>query len=151
MYEKLLNECYNNNVDVYEVDSNIKGLYYEDTIFINKSLKTKEKTTILAEELGHHYTLCKGNNILNQSKIENIKNENKGRNWAYQKLISLEKIIECYEKGIYTIYELSNELGLDQEFFLDAIDYFSRKYGTHIEVDNYIINFNPLYVVKNLY
>ncbi len=151
MYKKLLDECNKNGVRVYEVDMKLKGLYYNGGIVIKRDLTTNEKTSILAEELGHYYTLAEGSDILDQTLLHNRKQESKGRKWAYNKLVSLEKIIECYEKGIYTIYELSNELGLDQEFFLDAINYFSRRYGTHIEIDNYIINFNPLYVIKNLY
>jgi hypothetical protein len=52
----------------------LKGLYVDNFIILNAETE-KEKRCILCEELGHHYTSY--GNILDQTKIENIKQEKK--------------------------------------------------------------------------
>ncbi len=58
MYESLLSEAYEEQVEVvyFPLTERIKGLYYNNTIAINNTLTTAEKTCILAEELGHYHT-----------------------------------------------------------------------------------------------
>ena len=90
-YEHLLIEADNLRIDVIEKDfhSDAKGLCKGSRIGINKKIRTTvEKACILAEELGHYYTTV--GNILDQNKIENIKQERIARLWAYDKQIGLE-------------------------------------------------------------
>ena len=59
MYEELLKEAEREGVEVisWSLKGNVKGLYYDRVIALNKNISTTaEKTCILAEELGHHYT-----------------------------------------------------------------------------------------------
>lgn len=82
-YEKL--QLQNNEVPVKEMNlsevSGLKGLYYNGNIAIEKNLTSAEKTCVLAEELGHHYTTT--GNILDQQEVANIKQELHARTWAY--------------------------------------------------------------------
>lgn len=74
-YETLINKAFADGIDVvdYKFNSdNIKGLYCDGTIALNKNLKTTiQKTCILSEELGHHYTSM--GNVLNTEDLQNGK------------------------------------------------------------------------------
>lgn len=147
LYERLLNECTQCGIDVHEMDLATKGLYCDNVIAISKRIKTtSEKTCILAEELGHHYTSV--GDILDQSKIENRKQEKKARGWAYQKLVGITKLIEAYKAGCRNRYELAEFLEVTEEFLQEAITYYKEKYGVYYQIDNYIVYFEPLGVFE---
>ena len=69
-YEDLEHEAFINGVDVmdYDFDSdNIKGLYCDGVIGINKNIKgTAERSLHPRRRAGHHYT--SSGNILDQNK-----------------------------------------------------------------------------------
>lgn len=147
MYEALLIECLKEDIDVYEqnIKGKIKGLYSDNVIWINKRLKsTVEKTCILAEELGHHFT--SGGNILDQNSIVNKKQELRARSWAYEKLIPLNKIIQAQKDGVHNRYELANYLGVTEEFLQEALNRYKDKYGIYTLVDDKKITMDPLSV-----
>lgn len=149
MYEKLLREASEQGVDIYEkpLMPRIKGLYSDDIIWINKHLTTtSEKACILAEELGHYHTSA--GNILDQSKVQNRKQELKARSWAYEKLFSLQKIVQAHKSGIRNSYELAEFLGVTEEFLIEAIQRYREKYGLFTTIDNYTICFDPLGVIE---
>lgn len=150
MYEKLLKEAEDENIEVVEVDfqSSIKGLYMDNVIGIKKDLTNKEKAGIIAEEIGHYYKTY--GNILDQSNTLNRKEERKARIWAYKKLVGITKIINAFEYGIQNRYELSDYLEVTEEFIVEAVKYYHEQYGLYIQLDNYIVYFNPLGVMKCL-
>lgn len=121
---------------------NIKGLYCDGTIALNKNIKTmSEKACILAEELGHHHT--SNGNIVDQTKVENRKQERIARIWAYDKLIDLFRIAHAFEAGCTSRYEIAEYLGVTEEFLQDALDCYQQKYGVCRQIENYIIYFEP--------
>lgn len=142
-YELLLDEASNNGLIVKEkplknADGRIKGR----KIAIRKNLDTTaEKRCVLAEELGHYYTTY--GEILDYSLLENVKQERKGRIYGYNKLVGLDGIIRAYTSGCQNQYEISELLGITEEFLTECIDYYREKYGAHAEIDNYIIIFIP--------
>lgn len=147
-YEELLKETDNLGLIVKE-----KPLYSGDgrilknKIAIRKNLPTqKEKSCVLAEELGHHYTTV--GNILDQFSVSNRKQELRARMWAYNKLIGLIGIIKSYEHGCQSYHEMAEYLDVTEEFLRDALKRYHQKYGVCTTVDNYIIYFEPLGVVK---
>jgi len=151
MYETLAREAENECIEVIEISfkGKIKGLYYNRVIAINKHIETTaEKTCILAEELGHYYTSA--GNILDQSKIENRKQERRARTLAYQKLVPLDKLVLAYKEGIRTKYELAEFLGVTEQFLAEALKYYKEKYGPYRRVDDYYICFEPLGIIKSL-
>ncbi|MCK9326099.1 MAG: ImmA/IrrE family metallo-endopeptidase [Bacteroidales bacterium] len=148
-YEKLLKKASHHGVDIYEkpMKPRIKGLYADSVIWINKHIPTAaEKTCTLAEELGHHYTSI--GDILDQSRIENRKQECRARAWAYQRLVGPEKLIAAFECGVRNRYELAEFLNVTEEFIGGAIKYFKQKHGLHYKLGNYCITFEPLAVLK---
>lgn len=142
-YEEL--QIQHDNLNIVELDlsevKNLKGLYFNENIAIEKSLTPKEKACILAEELGHHFTTS--GNILDQTKIENVKQEQRARMWAYNKQIGLHGIINAYKRGCRNIHEMSDYLDVTEEFLQDALEAYRLKYGRYVIVDNYTIYFEP--------
>lgn len=146
-YEILLDEAHQEGLVVKEKplkynDGRIKG----KRIAIRNDIDTSaEKTCVLAEELGHHYTSV--GDILNQRIAENRKQELQARMYAYNKLIGLQGLINCYEYGCSNIHEMAEYLNVTERFVSDALAAYEKKYGIQVRVENYIIRFNPNFSV----
>ncbi|HAM79624.1 MAG TPA: ImmA/IrrE family metallo-endopeptidase [Ornithinibacillus sp.] len=149
-YEKLLDEASSLGLSVYEryLKGQIKGLYSDNVIWMNKSLPTyAEKYCILAEEMGHYKTSV--GNILDQSKIDNRKQEQRARSWAYEKIVPLSKIIQAHKEQIKNKYEFAEFLGVTESFLEKALERYQEKYGDAINYNKgYTICFNPLGVIE---
>ncbi len=150
LYEELLIEADNEGLNVYERDiGKLKGLYIDGNIALSPFVETRsEKACILAEELGHYHTTV--GNILDQSKVENRKQERKARAWAYERLVNFHGLIEASKCGIKNKYELAEFLGVSERFIEEAIQYYKEKYGIFYKMNDYIIYFEPLGVLKKL-
>lgn len=125
-------------------DGRIKG----NRIAIRQNIETqKEKACVLAEELGHHYT--SSGNILDQTKVENVKQEQRARMWAYNKQIGLYGIIDAYKRGCRNIHEMADHLDVTEEFLRDALEAYRLKYGQCVNIDNYTVYFEPYLMVAD--
>lgn len=144
-YESLLDESYNKGITVKEVPlkSNSDGLYVNNKIALNKNrLNTRpEKSCVLAEELGHHYTSV--GNILDLNNLDNLKQEYQARLYSYNKLIGLMGIIKSFEAGCIDRYEIAEYLDVTEEFLEGALNCYKDKYGVSVDIDNYTICFVP--------
>jgi hypothetical protein len=144
-YEELLTEANDNGVSVdesFNFKGKTKGLYIDGNIALSSELKnTAEKSCILAEELGHHYTTS--GNIIDMSVTQNRKQEIKARLWAYNKLVGLNGIINSYKAGCKSMYEAAEYLDVTEEFLLECIECYRSKYGVCTTFDNYVIYFEP--------
>lgn len=145
-YEILLDAAEQNGIAVTESfdlsETRFKGLYCNNVIAIDHSLDTDiEKSTILAEELGHHHTTY--GNILDMHDISNRKQELRARLWAYDKLIGLTGIISAYKHGCTFLHEMAEHLEVTEEFLNESIEAYRRRYGCFTKLDNYVIYFEP--------
>lgn len=144
-YESLLDESYNKGITVKEVPlkSNSDGLYVNNKIALNKNrLNTRpEKSCVLAEELGHHYTSV--GDILDLNNLDNLKQEYQARLYSYNKLIGLMGIIKSFEAGCLNRYEIAEYLDVTEEFLEGALNCYKDKYGVSVDIDNYTICFVP--------
>ncbi len=152
-YETLLENASDAGVIVDETShfcgTKIKGLYLDKHIAISKDISTyTEKACILAEELGHHYTAT--GNILDQSTVENRKQEMRGRIVAYNKLVGLRGIVDAYLHHCQSISESAEYLEVTEEFLIDSLNYYRNKYGVYTKLDNYVIVFEPNIAVLEL-
>lgn len=149
--EQLENEAYENNIDIIEYpfrSQRIKGLYCDGTVALNHTLKNAtERKCILAEELGHYYT-SSGNILGNDTN--SIKQEVKGRIFAYNKLIGLSGLISAYRAGCKSLYETAEFLEVTESFLLEAINAYKQRYGIYTTINNYIIYFEPHLTVLEL-
>lgn len=148
-YEKLLVEIDAEEIEIFENNyiGRMKGLYVDGTITLNSNIETdSEKACILAEEIGHYHTTT--GNILDQSRIENVKQEKRARNWAYEKLIKTEDFMSAYKYGCTNQYEIAEYLNVTEEFLIQTINRYKEKYGLYYKTDNYIIYFEPLGILE---
>ena len=145
-FEHLQEKANKENVEILEKQfssDRIKGLYSDGIIALNKHLNTTtEKTCVLAEELGHHYT--SSGDILDLSVVKNRKQERTARLWAYNQLIGLNGLIDAFEHGCHGRHEIAGFLDVTEDFLDEALAVYREKYGTSAIVDNYIIYFDPL-------
>ncbi len=149
--EKLEQEAFENKVKVYNYylgEESLKGIYIDGNVAINTSvINIAEKSCILAEELGHHYTSV--GNILDMSVVENRKQEQQARLWAYDKMIGLPGIIKAYKaRRIESAPEMADYLDVTEEFLMEALNCYKSKYGQCVRLGHYYIMFEPLAVIE---
>lgn len=152
-YEELQDEAYKDGIEIIDnyafKSERISGLYCDSTIALSKNLKrTAEKKCVLAEELGHHYTAV--GDILDQSTVENRKQEMRGRILAYNKLVGLRGIVDAYLHHCENMVDAAEYLDVTEEFLNDSLVYYKNKYGICAQVDNYVIIFEPNIAVLEL-
>ena len=93
------------------------GLIRGRRVAIRQKIATqKEKSRVLAEELGHYYT--SSGDILNQSKVENRKQEYRARLYGYNLKIGLTGLIRAYEAGCRNLYEMAEYLDATEEYLM---------------------------------
>lgn len=119
----------------------IKG----NRIAIRKDMTDTQKACVLAEELGHYHTTV--GNILDQTSIENVKQERRARIWAYEKQIGLQGLVNCFEERCRNEYEMSESLGVTEEFLKEALAYYRQKYGIRTTYKYYTIFFEPTLLI----
>lgn len=122
-YEKLLAE-FEDEILIEEHSMILDGLYCDGCAWIREDMTTAEKLCILAEEIGHHKT--SSGDILNLGLASNAKQEEKARRWAYRKLLPEPLIAEAIKKSS-SFTEAAEELGVSEDFLIDAIIYYDRR------------------------
>lgn len=143
--EKLEQDAFEDNVKVHDYylgEESLRGIYVNGNVAINTSVNNSiEKACVLAEELGHHHTSV--GNILDMDLTGNRKQERQARLWAYNKLIGLTGIIEAFEHGCQSRYEMAEYLEVTEEFLEECLACYRNKYGIGTTLDNYYIMFIP--------
>lgn len=149
-YEALLDEASDIGLTVKEKplkynNGRIKG----SRIAIRQDITTTtEKSCVLAEELGHHYTSV--GNILDMTSVANRKQERQARFWAYNKQIGLFGLVRAFEHGCQNRFEIAEYLEVTEEFLEECIECYRNKYGICKRVDNYVVYFIPQLSVMKL-
>ena len=119
-YEDLLDEALVDGLLVKEKPLvAYDGLIFGDKIAIKKDMTTAKKACVLAEELGHYHTTV--GNILDQSNIDNQKQEFRARIWAFEKILSIDKILEAASKGHTEPHTMAEYLDVDEEFLREYL------------------------------
>ena len=123
------------------------GLIRGSRIAIRKDIETQaEKSCVLAEELGHHYTTA--GDILDQTDVMNQKQEYRARLYGYNLKIGLTGLIRAYEAGCRSLYEMADFLDATEEYLKEAIQCYRSKYGVCTSIDNYVVYFEPFAVMR---
>ena len=151
-YEELLQSADAEGIDVLEyhfASENIKGLYCDGTIALNRDIRTtSERACILAEELGHYYTSF--GDIIDLTHSSNRKQEYHARLWSYNNQVGLNGILSAYKAGCRNAHETAIHLGVTEEFLQEALTCYQQKYGVCTVLDNYAIYFEPTISVLEL-
>lgn len=149
-YEALLDEASDIGLTVKEKplkynNGRIKG----SRIAIRQDITTTtEKSCVLAEELGHHYTSV--GNILDMTSAANRKQERQARFWAYNKQIGLFGLVRAFEHGCQNRFEIAEYLEVTEEFLEECIECYRNKYGICKRLDNYVVYFIPQLSIMKL-
>lgn len=120
-YEELIAE-YENEVLIEERPIQSCALYADGVTWIRQDLSANKKRCLLAEEIGHYFTST--GDVLEQSNLDNEKQELKARRWAYEKLLPEDTIYKALRHGYTEIWELSEYLDVDEDFLKDALRYY---------------------------
>lgn len=147
-YEQLLTAADRNDLVVKEHPlTDHDGLLKGKRIAIRKDIETQaEKSCVLAEELGHHYTTA--GDILDQTDVMNQKQEYRARLYGYNLKIGLTGLIRAYEAGCRSLYEMADFLDATEEYLKEAIQCYRSKYGVCTSIDNYVVYFEPFAVMR---
>ncbi|MBE6070728.1 MAG: hypothetical protein E7208_02090 [Clostridium butyricum] len=146
-YEDLLIECSKDGAIVKEKPLKANdGLCSGNRIAIKNTLTNKEKLCTLSEEYGH-YKKTYGN-ILDQSKVQNRKQELIARRWGYNKICGLEQIADAIISGAKDRYEIAEKLNVTDEFFDRAIQYMRLKYGVKRKCKDITFYFEPTFAIS---
>lgn len=143
-YENLLIEAEMKGIRVKEVAMypKLKGLYKNNKILINLKATTDiEKKCILSEEIGHHETSY--GNILDDNQIVNKKQEVKARRWGYENTIKINDLIDAYEYGATSSFEIAEYLEVTENHLINSIENYKKRYGHFLELENHYIHFAP--------
>lgn len=145
-YEQLIDQVTENGIEVVEFDfssERICGLYADNIIAINKHLPENKKRVTLLEEWGHA-TMNYGN-ILDLNDLNNRKQEESARRWAYEKHMPIAKFIDIILDTKPTdAWELIETLDVPIEYFNELIRYYQTKYGPYKEFKGGCIWFDPI-------
>ena len=119
----------------------LRGLYIDGSVALRAGMTSAQTADTLAEELEHHYTTV--GNILDQNNVDSRKQERTARLRAYNRRIGLTGIVDGYKAHCRSRYELAEFLGVSEDTLAEALDLYREKYGCYVEIDNYIVMFEP--------
>ena len=149
-YENLLND-YSKEVDIVETNLfekvGLYGVYRNGIIFLEHSLNITEKKAILIEEYNHFKKTV--GIIIDESIIDNAKQENLARRLTYERLLPLESIIRCYYDGLVYYHEVAEYLNIPEELLFEAVNYYKSTRGILFQYHNYLLVFGNTIIVKN--
>nr|DAO81058.1 MAG TPA: IrrE protein [Caudoviricetes sp.] len=148
-YENLISLAYSHGIKVIESDLGIDkpfGKCIGNLIIINNRVNEYERLCVLYEELGH-FNLTIGD-ITDQSNLNNRKQESIARRWSYEKLVSPEDIINAILSGIDNIYDLAESLNITEDFLIQSIKHYKKKYGIYYVGKTHLLTFEPLSIVN---
>jgi Zn-dependent peptidase ImmA (M78 family) len=143
-YEEVKQLAYERDANIVEMDfdSGAKGLCIGKCIVLSSDLKdNREKSCILAEELGHYLTTV--GDISAENSIDERKQERLARVYAYEMLVGLEGIVNAWESGCRNLCEMAEFLDVTEEFLNEALEYYRQKYGCSVDYKGYEVNFIP--------
>ncbi|MFI3685215.1 ImmA/IrrE family metallo-endopeptidase [Vagococcus fluvialis] len=116
-----------------------KGLYIDNTVYLNQNQSAPELFSTVAEEIGHHLTSY--GDIIDQSVADSRRQEKKARYVASLMTVSLEGLIDCSENGLVHDYECAEFLEVTLESFKEAIELYQEKLGLKFIYNGYHFSF----------
>jgi len=121
----------------------LSGIYTSfHGILLNANLTQNEYHSVLAEEIGHYETTA--GDIIDLTNVQNKKLEIIARRWGYKKIVTLDDLIECYEKYITTVEEICAHLEIVPDFLEECLVHYRQQYGQDVFYEDYLIILDPL-------
>lgn len=120
----------------------LAGLIVGSEIHLDKKRSKYERHGILAEEIGHYETTY--GDITNVNDLRNWKLELVARRWGYEKIVSLDKLIECHETGYKTLDDVCMYLEVTPKYLETSIAHYLSRHGISVLHQGYELFFDPL-------
>lgn len=148
-YEELEQTAYENHIEVLTYKLPIDGFYYSTrdfaTVTINDGVDGLDRRgCVLARGIGYH-TVAPPNLLDVPQKIRHIYDRAALR-WAVQRLMPWERIIDAWEAGVRSEYEMAEYLEITPEFLRESVDYLRSAHGDHVRHKNICIGLSPIIV-----
>lgn len=125
----------------------LSGLYTNRNIRLNAKNDYYKNVSVLAEEIGHYHTSY--GDITDYSNLDNMRQELRARRFGIKLILPLEKLIECYEAGLWgDIYAMCLHLEIDRSYFKEAVEDYKKQFGHYVKYDGYLIEFEPLNIKR---
>lgn len=119
-YEELMARY--DNLHIEERPMKNDGLYADGCVWINSNMPECRRYCTLAEEIGHYETSV--GDILDQDDVNNRRQENVARKWAYEEILPLENILFAVQDGHKEIWDMAEYLEVDEEFLKGALKHY---------------------------
>jgi len=134
----------------------MEGIYFKapglpPIIGIDNSIlnDSKRLVSVLAEEMGHHFTSygdLSAECVTYSESIQISKQEKAARKWATNFVMPYEELVKAIKSGYKTVFELSDYFGVTPIFVLDRFYFLSLESG-NIDIEGviYPVNQNSYY------
>ena len=149
--EQLEQQAIDNNVYLLSapLPDQIKGLLFASleftTITLNSTLITSpQRATVLAEELGHFHTTPI--DLFTAPEHLQRQYELRAAVWAANEVAPLSSIVQAWQTGVRSHWELAEYLGVTEEFIVRALELHSARCGLSTRVGEYLITFDLLHI-----
>jgi hypothetical protein len=119
----------------------LSGLCVGEEVYINnnRNQTTAEKYVTVSEEIAHYE---KGTgNIIEQKNITDRQQEVQARKLGCLRIVTLDNLILCYEKGITTPWDIAEELEVTASCVIDAFEYIKMTKGICFYHKNCLVHF----------
>ncbi len=124
----------------------LPGINKGHMVLIDRKQSLYRKHFILAEEIGHYETTA--GDITELDTIPKIKAEIVARRWGYEKIISLDDLVSCFEKKHLTAEDVAIDFEIELDDLKVILDHYFNKYGPSVQHKGYIINFDPFIAIN---
>ncbi|HDR4883960.1 TPA: hypothetical protein QCR18_003205 [Bacillus cereus] len=125
----------------YKMPDRLSGLCVGNEIYINNNLNQTiaEKYVTVSEEIAHYE---KGvGNIIRQKTITERQQELQARKIGCLRIVTIDNLILCYEKGLHTPWDIADELQVTTSCVIDAFEYIRITKGRFFSHKNYLVHF----------
>lgn len=113
--------------DRSDMPSHLKGLVHRDVIYLNKECGYRERTQVIAEEIGHGLTTA--GDITEYNTADKRQQENVARLWGIERLVSLDGLIKSWKLGLDNISDIADYFEVTPEYLVGALRAYCDKYG----------------------
>ncbi|MCP8858898.1 ImmA/IrrE family metallo-endopeptidase [Latilactobacillus curvatus] len=120
-----------------DLPSKLGGLCQGSTILLNSRKSRQEQLQNLAEEVAHQESTV--GDILDQKNLQDVKQENKARGLAYERLVNLNDLIALQQYATNE-FELADLLDVTPKFLNKAIEHYRIKRGNIFTYKGMLIN-----------
>lgn len=108
---------------------------FNNEVYINSNRSYQQNLQDLAEEIGHWQTTA--GDITETNTLYDQRQETEARQAGYMMIVGLDGLIECFNKGITTPWDLSDYFECSIDYIWSALNTYKVKYGENFDYKGY--------------